>query len=271
MARREWRVATGTRFLSLYVALIMLFAGVYVLIRGDFQHTTVRMEPSYLKERRELRKALESCLSDTLRFVDVVLPSGKVRIPGYMRFDDLGISPEGRLRFTVSVHVLHMKAPERYVESGLFEVLLPVDWPVEARKELRRVGIEYRTMSHSFPVWVRRLSGPPVPEGAVASLLGCKGSGVSELGWTCVPEPLYARMVAFRKATEGNPSDIPGSMGRMLYLSVVTVNTLGYGDILPLTGRARFFTGLESFLGIVVLGLFVSSAARGRRGDKGQS
>jgi hypothetical protein len=266
MAPAKRQLGMGVRFLLLYVALILMFAVVYVLIRDDFHHTTVRLEPSYRIERRALRRALEQALPDTARYVDVQVQGGEVRIPGRMWFDDVDINADGRLRFTAQIEVLHLKAPERYREDALFEVLMPLDFAVRRPRDLKREGIDYRTYSRPVLVWVRRLSGPPVPEGIVASLLVCRGSGVRMPGWTCVPEPLYARMVAFKRATEGNPSDIPGSLGRMLYLSIVTMNTLGYGDILPLTARARFFTGLESFLGIVVLGLFVSNAARVRDG-----
>jgi len=45
----------------------------------------------------------------------------------------------------------------------------------------------------------------------------------------------------------------------MLYFSVVTITTLGYGDISPVTGAVRFLVGLESVLGIFLLGSFISS------------
>ena len=47
----------------------------------------------------------------------------------------------------------------------------------------------------------------------------------------------------------------------MLYLSVVTITTLGYGDIVPITPLARFFTGIEALGGIVLIGLFLNSLA----------
>jgi len=43
-----------------------------------------------------------------------------------------------------------------------------------------------------------------------------------------------------------------------LYYSVVTLTTLGYGDITPLTNRARFAAGTEVCLGYVMLGGLVS-------------
>jgi hypothetical protein len=268
MALGKWRIGTGVRFLLLYVGLIAAFAVLYVLIKDDFCHTTVRLEPSYRVERRALGKALESAMQDSTRFMSITLPSGNVRVCGAMWFDDLGISSDGRLRFTVQARVLHLAPPIVYREDAVFEVKLPVDFPPDRPGDLKRLGGDYYTEEHQLPMWVSRLSGPPVPERVVASLLAGRSHGGEVSGVTYVPEPLYARMVAFRKATEGNPSDIPGSLGRMLYLSIVTMNTLGYGDILPLTARARMCTELESLMGIVVLGLFVSSVTGGRAGSR---
>ena len=45
----------------------------------------------------------------------------------------------------------------------------------------------------------------------------------------------------------------------MLYLSMVTITTLGYGDIVPLTNTARILIGVESTLGIIIMGWFVNS------------
>jgi len=45
-----------------------------------------------------------------------------------------------------------------------------------------------------------------------------------------------------------------------MYLSVVTLTTLGYGDIVPLTtdGVARFLVGAEALSGIVIIGALIS-------------
>jgi len=53
-------------------------------------------------------------------------------------------------------------------------------------------------------------------------------------------------------------SDVrPGFKG-YLYYSVVTLTTLGYGDIVPLTNRARFIVGTEVVSGYIMLGGLVS-------------
>lgn len=51
------------------------------------------------------------------------------------------------------------------------------------------------------------------------------------------------------------------TFGRMLYLSAVTVTTVGYGDIVPLTDVARTAVALEAIGGIVLIGLFLNALA----------
>lgn len=58
------------------------------------------------------------------------------------------------------------------------------------------------------------------------------------------------------------------SVGDALYLSAVTWSTVGYGDVMPLTGEARAFAAAEGLLGYlymgVIAGLAVAQAARRR-------
>src|SRR5262249_54377588 len=60
------------------------------------------------------------------------------------------------------------------------------------------------------------------------------------------------------KGMLGDPTKMPLHFWRMSYLSAVTITTLGYGDIMPLSNRARSLISLESVLGIVVIGFFIS-------------
>ena len=59
---------------------------------------------------------------------------------------------------------------------------------------------------------------------------------------------------------------------RMFYLSAVTITTLGYGDIVPISTRARTLVAAEAILGILLIGLYLGSvggrAARSLRSDR---
>jgi len=61
-----------------------------------------------------------------------------------------------------------------------------------------------------------------------------------------------------------NPSfwEDPLTYVQSIYFSVVTITTLGYGDITPQTEMARVLTAIESIVGIILIGLFLNAVAR---------
>ena len=54
----------------------------------------------------------------------------------------------------------------------------------------------------------------------------------------------------------------PGHLGEWMYFSVVTATTLGYGEITPVSGWARFLVSAETVLSVgwVVVGFAVVNA-----------
>src|SRR5262249_9439041 len=80
-----------------------------------------------------------------------------------------------------------------------------------------------------------------------------------------LPEPINDRLQGFWRATRGLPAQASGGFWRMFYLSAVTITTVGYGDIVPLTTTARVLVSSEAILGIVVIGLFLNSLVRERK------
>lgn len=60
---------------------------------------------------------------------------------------------------------------------------------------------------------------------------------------------------------QGRPVPAKFGFGRYLYLSVVTITTLGFGDIVPTSDGARLAVGLEAVTGVVLAGLFLNALA----------
>jgi hypothetical protein len=88
----------------------------------------------------------------------------------------------------------------------------------------------------------------------------------SKLLWLPISEETQNAITAFVKATKGFPSNVSGVYTRMFYFSAVTITTLGYGDIVPITNVARIFVVLESVLGLVLIGMFLNSLSRESKG-----
>ncbi len=87
--------------------------------------------------------------------------------------------------------------------------------------------------------------------------------------WSCLIIFLFG-LTYFHLGTPGfQLSTLPFKLGSMLYFSVVTFSTLGFGDIIPRTPVALFLTGLEVFLGYFMMGglisIFATKIARGIR------
>jgi hypothetical protein len=93
------------------------------------------------------------------------------------------------------------------------------------------------------------------------------GAGGERMISTDVSEiyvPLGTALVINRlsAAGEGDPKDASGLFVRMLYFSAITITTLGFGDITPVSSVARIIVGGEAVLGIVLMGLFLNSVAQ---------
>jgi hypothetical protein len=84
-----------------------------------------------------------------------------------------------------------------------------------------------------------------------------------------LPYKLIEKLDAYDMSLNGFPSGIEGNFFRMLYLSMVTITTLGFGDIVPITDTARILVGVESVLGIVIIGWLATSLFNAFAKEKG--
>ena len=68
----------------------------------------------------------------------------------------------------------------------------------------------------------------------------------------------------FRKylhGIRGDASAFSGHFLRMVYLSAVVITTLGLGDIVPISARARLLVAMEAITGVIFAGLFLNALA----------
>ena len=59
--------------------------------------------------------------------------------------------------------------------------------------------------------------------------------------------------------------------GSLLYFSLVTLSTLGYGDIIPASPWARMLASLQAVAGTLYLAVFISSLVSGLRASSRKS
>jgi len=73
---------------------------------------------------------------------------------------------------------------------------------------------------------------------------------------------LNNKLNEFYNTLNGQHSSFTENYWRMLYFSSVTVTTLGYGDIVPMTTKARILISIEAILGVLLIGLFLNSLSK---------
>lgn len=70
---------------------------------------------------------------------------------------------------------------------------------------------------------------------------------------------LYNDIVLYRNAIlNGQPSDLSDNYQRMFYFSAITITTIGFGDIVPLTTGARMAVTGEAIIGVILVGFFLN-------------
>lgn len=261
------RHSTSLRWGLLYLSAIPVFAIIYTLMPQDFYHSTVKYEPTLNSDADKVLMSLrDAVVSDyqVVRGTSVLEAQGWVGDVRDLRFGDL--QPDVHwIGFRV-YYDLTRGSPQAQVTNA--SVDFRMDMPGAAIREFLPSGdVEYRQVTVVPPTGVNGSPGPagsalPFPVLGAADLFFAKSRlGQAAPGVLALPQPVDDAMVGFWRAAQGSPSAVSNEFVRFLYLSAMTVTTVGYGDIVPLTDRARAATALEAVYGVVVAGIFLASLA----------
>jgi Ion channel len=77
-----------------------------------------------------------------------------------------------------------------------------------------------------------------------------------------IDKELNDRLIDFANTVNGFPTSFNDNFWRMLYFSTVTITTLGFGDIVPISNVARILISLEAIIGVITIGLFLNALAK---------
>jgi hypothetical protein len=128
-------------------------------------------------------------------------------------------------------------------------------WPPIARSAVRRSG-EVVAWSALIPVVIHAVYAP----GRITSRR-LQGAAVVYLGAASLFASAYALVWAFTPGAftnlHGSPGDDQGT-AELLYFSLTTLTTTGYGDILPVDPFARSLANLESVIGPFYLAITIA-------------
>ena len=256
IARRVGRVPSPV-FAGLYLLAIPAFALVYTRMSHGFYHSTVRYESALNAEADKILTGLREEI-----IVQFREEHGAARIDvadWAFNVEDIrlyALKPEDtRITFT-----LRTELSGKGVMAGVRQYA-GTDVTIDARIRLAvgfpgapdcRIFAETVVSSDSFPV---------PPETLFPARIGSLAAATNKTS-LAISERLHREIVGYLNAIKGFPQAASGSFARMFYFSAVTITTLGYGDIVPITDSARIAVAVESILGIVLVGLFINSVFR---------
>lgn len=280
--KRVFIIHPGLSSLSLYIIILFVFAFIYWQMPGSFYHSTIRNEPSIKDFEYALLDKLSDNIKDTiLRQTNSNSPMiGKWKIPTVMvsnislddkylvvrvylyciRFDN---EQQARIEIMYDLHI--DKRPG--INSPLFVKIQNEDGSVGVKESTQIYYIRKAEVT-DIDYNVDGISSLPFSLKAVHPCLSFEGT--NEYCFES-PESLENDLINVVQSFSGIPKNDPDRFWRMLYLSAITLTTLGYGDIVPLTNPARLLVGFETFLGPILLGVFLTALSAKLKGNQVKS
>jgi hypothetical protein len=250
----------------LYFIAIPVFGIIYALIPNDFFQANATAEVRAKHLRGEIQRQLlpvvtsvyHAASSDTTHdpFIDLSV--------GGLRSGELEISFDTSFKRSASRSgvIYH---PVWSVELPPLEETAPGPLRMNARVDrippYLGAALKHHHGGGEEFVWGPLRAGRITPDPDSTITAGWRRFGTVE-GILTVPDTLYANMERYYVASQGNPDKLTGKLMRFMYLSSMTITTLGFGDIVPVSDRARFAVACEAIYGVVVVGLFLNAVAR---------
>jgi hypothetical protein len=248
----------------IYLMLIPIFAILYLSLGDQFYHSTVKYEEYLRGDRDRLSQAMQTAIAESYR----------------ERHGDSWESKDGW-----KLKIDEMRVSELTVNDDLYTLVLALNFENHRPTGEKIQGIPVGS-SYSFD-WYRMTFSVRAPIGnssGTSDYLICPESsaqqasleiyipfeelfplrhgfysGPGKCGSLLASQEVTKQLIAYSRAMKGFPSAASGSFDRMLYLSATTITTLGYGDIVPITPKARMCVAAEAISGIVLIGLFLNA------------
>jgi hypothetical protein len=250
--KTEWWKTIKDYFLTLIVPNVWVWSGLYLFVimsfgllygcnSSWFAQTTTKLEESY--------KAQEITISKKL--IDSVGPTNGVECSPFkvkIEKDDDHYFLEGKVKCyrTINKETIREKfmlsilvpATERYMQEYCDK---------DGRSRLRVVHTDSDSSSELGNFFTNLTESQEVDDGMYTMFL------IDSTFLQLVQRHFMAR-------TENIPSDDFWVAG--FYLSVVTVTTLGFGDIVPVNSKGRWSIGFEVIAGIIIFGFFINAVTK---------
>lgn len=274
------RVDARIRYAVLYVLFLLAFAGIYDFLPGEnFYHSNVSREPMLNRAKKRISEHLKEEIiatyqdaykSDELRLDNWRGDAKAFKVNSFDAVPDTENGSEVKVKLNIRLTDISQPSRRRSID---LDVTFPVDDDYSVRSGndkslLKTVEVNVPEL----PDWdtkkgnllaetifpARRPNWPSKPGDATGEV---QTESLPKL-FMPVSEKLDIEIQDFSQGLQGDPSKLEGHFWRMLYLSSVTITTLGFGDIAPLTRLSRCCILIEAVIGIIVIGLFIGACTK---------
>lgn len=242
-------------YATLYLAGIPLFALAYAAFPDGYHYATVREEPGVQARVRTLKLAIQDNLDAALGLTDGSRHIGARFLMQGVRVEAVTVARGGELtaiELDLLLDIAEDSVPTTYVTSRVHVTVY-------------EGSTEMACLDHS-PFALNVCDGLPASVGLGHELVPGLLYPSSDFQWAdgvlVVPRSVAIALHDLRLELGGIPPTYILRLPRMLYLSVVTITTTGFGDIVPIRPWPRFLVGVQSLIGVVVIGLFLNALAR---------
>lgn len=262
-------------YLVIYVLLVCVFAGIYSLFPDHFYHSTLKFESETEAFKYTLQEALARDIERNIAPDSLSSPSTDSWRRGGILVWDLQLQDKWIVaRTTVMASALKLSPPQHFIanldlhistipgintplsQSGRDQagnIIVKSGYPIYYVRPIQVLDI----VVHSDSVG-HRDSGGGLPV-SLSVLFPCRS--YPDINPACIEviERTERDLSTLTRLLSGQPAKDDRDFFRMLYFSIVTITTLGFGDLVPLTCLSRSVVMSEAFLGPVLLGFFLTA------------
>lgn len=236
-----------------YVGLIPVFAIIFCLLPGQqFYAPFARLEPIAAGDAKQVENNITAAMAESYRGHESLADGWQIARSD-LETHDLTTDASNGLTFTVYYFALKHEGGKITASVGGPEFT--------ARLSQQRIVTHLgpnQMVCHIVTLPENSAEGPATfnqrllfrPTDAVLQ--------ADAVCWGYREESALQNLVA---GWSGDPRRLSGFVGRMAYFSATTMTTVGFGDIVPITGTSRFLTALEPIAGWLLAGLFLNSIA----------
>lgn len=248
------------KWLVMYLLSIILFAYMYTGLPLHFYHMTTQYEPQLERLCNQVKKSIEKDLKDNFKrrysqkaiYLDEehkwLCDANRMYVSNFAYEDNIPtISLVIELIGVEDGQTLDVGNRDETVHTEI-KVILQKSY-LQTNEGVTLVGkIEKETLTNEL---LQELSLDKIRYEDLFCI-----SSTHDLVGIKFSNKTFEEIRAYNMAVRGFPINVEGNFLRMLYLSMITITGLGFGDIVPITNVARILIGIETVWGIVLLALF---------------